>query len=77
MTDLELEETVAHIRQMRIESEHRIEDIRRIIAEHDRTRQEISYQPWIAMISGLTAGAAILAAGGGLATLAFHLLGKL
>jgi hypothetical protein len=32
------------------------------LAQHDRARQEIRFAPWLAMISGMTAGAAIFAA---------------
>jgi hypothetical protein len=42
MTDIELEQTLARIRQLRIDSEHKEEDIRRILAEHDKTRQDIT-----------------------------------
>jgi hypothetical protein len=52
MTDLEaldIREKLAHIDQM--------------LADHDRKRQEIRYAPFLATISGLTAGAAIFAAG--------------
>jgi hypothetical protein len=63
MTDIELEETLAHIHQMRVDSEHKLEDMRRIIAEHDRRRQEIWWYPWVVVISGMTAGGALVAAG--------------
>jgi hypothetical protein len=45
---LDIREKIAHIDQM--------------LADHDRKRQEIRYQPWLAFISGMTAGAAIVAA---------------
>ena len=46
---LDLREKLAHIDQM--------------LADHDRKRQEIRYAPIVAMISGMSAGAALLAAG--------------
>jgi hypothetical protein len=46
---LDIREKLAHIDQM--------------LADHDRKRQEIRYQPWLAMLTGLTAGAALFAAG--------------
>jgi hypothetical protein len=49
MTDVDLREKLAHIDQM--------------LADHDRKRQEIRYQPWIFLVSGLTSGAALFAAG--------------
>jgi hypothetical protein len=47
-TDVDLREKLAHIDRM--------------LADHDRKRQEIKYQPVVAMISGMTAGAALVAA---------------
>jgi hypothetical protein len=49
MKDVDLREKLAHIDQM--------------LADHDRKRQEIRYAPFLAMISGMTAGAALFAAG--------------
>jgi hypothetical protein len=46
---LDIREKLAHIDQM--------------LADHDRKRQEIRYQPLLAVISGMTAGAAFFAAG--------------
>jgi len=46
---LDIREKLAHIDQM--------------LADHDRKRQEIKYAPWLAIISGMTAGAALFAAG--------------
>jgi hypothetical protein len=46
---LDIREKLAHIDQM--------------LADHDRKRQEIRYQPVLAAISGMTAGAAFFAAG--------------
>jgi hypothetical protein len=34
-----------------------------MLADHDRKRQEIRYQPWLAVMSGMTTGAALFAAG--------------
>jgi hypothetical protein len=49
LRDLDIREKLAHIDQM--------------LADHDRTRQEIYYAPWQVMVSGMTAGAALFAAG--------------
>jgi hypothetical protein len=49
MGDIELREKLAHIDQM--------------LADHDRKRQEIRYAPWLAVLAGMTAGAAFFAAG--------------
>ncbi len=46
---IDLREKLAHIDLM--------------LAQHDRVRQEMRYTPIVAGISGLTAGAALLAAG--------------
>ncbi len=53
MTDVDLQEKLAHIDQM--------------LANHDRKRQEIRLAPYTLMISGMTAGGALLAAGFALA----------
>lgn len=56
MTDIDIDsldirEKLAHIDQM--------------LADHDRKRQEIHYAPpWLAACAGMTAGAALFAAGG-------------
>ena len=69
MTEIELREKLAHIDQMLSDNERilvdtkRINaDLRRIEADSDRKRQEIKYQPVLAMISGMTAGAALVGA---------------
>jgi len=54
--ELDLRSKITHIDQM-------LADIDRNFAERDRRRQEITYAPWLAVISGLTAGAALFAAG--------------
>jgi hypothetical protein len=77
MTDIELEETLARIRQLRIDSEHKEEDIRRIIAEHDKTRQDITLEPWKLVVGAFTAGAAVLGGALALFTFILHLLGKI
>lgn len=46
---VDLREKLAHIDQM--------------LADHDRKRQEIRFAPWILVLSGLTTGAALFAAG--------------
>jgi hypothetical protein len=52
IADLDVREKLAHIDQM--------------LADHDRKRQEMVYQPIIVMISGMISGAALLAAGAAL-----------
>ena len=49
VTDVDLQEKLAHIDQM--------------LADHDRKRQEIRLAPWALALSGMTAGAALFAAG--------------
>jgi hypothetical protein len=49
MQGLDVREKLAHIDQM--------------LADHDRKRQEIRFAPWLAVLSGMTAGAALFAAG--------------
>ena len=62
MTDIELREILAHIDAMRIDTEHKIEDIRRVIAEHDKIRQEHKWYPLVVSISAMTAGGALVTA---------------
>jgi hypothetical protein len=82
MTDysnnIDLREKLAHIDQMLADHDHRRADMDRIraeidraFAERDRRRQEMRYQPALAVISGLTAGAALFAAGAAFAKLFF------
>jgi hypothetical protein len=47
--EIDIREKLAHIDLM--------------LAAHDRKRQEIRYQPFLAVVSGMTAGAAVFAAG--------------
>lgn len=49
-TPLDVREKLAHIDQM--------------LADHDRKRQEIRVEPWKMAVTGMTAGAALFAAGG-------------
>ncbi len=49
MTDVDLQEKLAHIDQM--------------LADHDRKRQEIRLVPWVLVLSGVTSGAAVFAVG--------------
>jgi hypothetical protein len=37
--------------------------IDRMLADHDRTRQETRFPPWALALSGMTAGAALFASG--------------
>jgi hypothetical protein len=56
MDQLDIREKISHIDQM-------LADIDRTFADRDRKRQEIRYAPWQMAIGGMTAGAAIFAAG--------------
>jgi hypothetical protein len=38
-------------------------DIREMLADHDRKRQEIRFAPWLLVLSAMTTGAALFAAG--------------
>jgi len=49
MTDVNLQEKLAHIDRM--------------LADHDRKPQEIRLAPWVLVLSGVTSGAAVFAAG--------------
>jgi hypothetical protein len=49
MTDIDLREKLVHIDLM--------------LADHDRKRQEIRLAPWSIAFAGMTAGAALFAAG--------------
>lgn len=57
-SDVDLREKLAHIDQM--------------LADHDRKRQEIAFAPWLACIAGMSAGAAMFAAGATLTAIAFR-----
>ena len=63
--ELDLRERIVRIDEMliAIERDRARIDVGRIEAERDRRRQEMRYQPILAMIAGLTAGAALFAAG--------------
>jgi hypothetical protein len=63
MQGLDLREKLAHIDQMLADHGRIVADTRRIDADYDRKRQEIRFAPWLAMIGGMTAGAALFAAG--------------
>jgi hypothetical protein len=41
-------------------------DIHRSFAQRDRLRQEIRFAPWLAVMTGMGAGAALVAAGAAL-----------
>lgn len=49
ITGIDLREKLAHIDQL--------------LADRDRKRQEIKYAPWLAVCTGMTAGAAFLGVG--------------
>jgi hypothetical protein len=63
VTDIELEQALVYIRRMRVDNERKLEDARRIVAEHDKYRRETWWFPIVIVVSGMTAGAALLAAG--------------
>ena len=56
---LDIREKIAHIDQM-------LADIHRSFAQRDRLRQEIRFAPWLAVMTGMGAGAALVAAGAAL-----------
>jgi hypothetical protein len=56
MDTLTEREQIAHIDQL-------LAHTAQLLAQHDRTRQEIRFAPWLAALSGMTAGAALFAAG--------------
>lgn len=61
MPDLTEQET----RQERIvRIDQMLADIDRIFADRDRKRQEMKFAPWQIAFAGMTAGAALFAAGG-------------
>jgi hypothetical protein len=45
VTDIELEQALVYIRRMRVDNERKLEDARRIIAEHDKYRGETWWFP--------------------------------
>jgi hypothetical protein len=63
MDELDIRERLAHIDQMLADNSRIAVDIRRIEVDHDRKRQEIRYAPWLAILTGMTTGAALFAAG--------------
>jgi hypothetical protein len=56
-----------NVREKLVRIDLMLADIDRISADKDRKRQEIRYAPFLAMITGTTAGAALFAAGVGFA----------
>jgi hypothetical protein len=68
--DLDIREQIARIDQMLADRDLKRQQfafapvqVLQWLVEHDRKQQQIRYQPWLAIISGLTAGAALFAAG--------------
>jgi hypothetical protein len=71
MEELDVREQLAHIDQMLADRDLKRQQfafapvqVLQWLADHDRKQQQIRYQPWVAIVSGLTAGAALFAAGG-------------
>jgi hypothetical protein len=62
MTDNNIDEAELNIRE-------KLAHIDLMLAQHDRARQEMRLAPWQLMVSGMTSGAALLAAGFALAKL--------
>jgi hypothetical protein len=60
---LDIREKLAHIDQMLADHDRIRVDIDRILADRDRKRQEIRFAPWLAVMTGMGAGAALFAAG--------------
>ena len=71
---IDIREKLAHIDEMLTHNEQMRQQtladealnparLNEILAKHDRLRQEIRYAPWLAIVSGMTAGAALFAAG--------------
>jgi hypothetical protein len=58
-----IDQMIADIQRSFVDRDRIFADNRRTDADHDRKRQEIRYAPWLAMIAGMTAGAAFFAAG--------------
>jgi hypothetical protein len=63
MNDTDLREKLAHIDQMLADHDRSRAHIEQLAADRDRKRQEITYAPWIAIFTGMGAGAAFFAAG--------------
>jgi hypothetical protein len=54
---------MAEIDMQGLDVREKLAHIDRTLADHDRKRQEIRFAPWLAVVSGMTAGAALFAAG--------------
>jgi hypothetical protein len=65
--EIDLREQIIRIDRMLVDIDRKREDTLKIIAEHDRTRQEIKYAPWLLVLGSFSAGAATI--GGGVALL--------
>jgi hypothetical protein len=63
MTDHPPEIAELNVREQIVRIDHLIVDMQRINADRDRKRQEIRYAPWLAVMGGMTTGAALFAAG--------------
>ena len=58
-----MREKLARIDQMLAQHDRDYAQIGQLNADRNRKRQEMKYQPFFAVISGMTAGAALFAAG--------------
>jgi multidrug resistance efflux pump len=65
----DIDRAAAQTRQANADIDRAAAQTRQAYADAERKRQEMTYQPIIALISGMTAGAALLAAGFALAKL--------
>ena len=63
LDQLDIRAKLAHIDQMLADHDRVRVDIDRILADRDRKRQEIRFAPWLAVMTGMGAGAALFAAG--------------
>lgn len=63
ITAIDLREKLARIDQMLADHDKNRAQINQLNADHDRKRQEIRLAPWQIAFAGMTAGAALFAAG--------------
>jgi hypothetical protein len=61
LDELDIREKLAHIDQMLADHDRIRVDLDRVLA--DRDRKEIRFAPWLAVMTGVGAGAALFAAG--------------
>ena len=66
IADLDVRTRLAELDRIYAHTHQLVADLGRVKADTDRRRQEMRYQPVLAMIAGMTSGAALLAAGAAL-----------